>query len=63
MDFLLDMGVTDHDIIINNIENKKENFRLQEYFLKNRFFLKLVISLRTYMKQREKLQDYVILKT
>ena len=47
------MGVTDHDIIINNIENKKENFRLQEYFLKNRFFLKLVISLRTYMKQRE----------
>ena len=53
MDFLLDMGVTDHDIIINNIENKKENLRLQEYFLKNRFFLKLVISLRTYMKQRE----------
>ena len=32
--FILDMGVTDHDNIIDNIENKKENLRLREYSLK-----------------------------
>ena len=34
LDFILDMGVTDHDNIIDNIENKKENLRLREYSLK-----------------------------
>ena len=34
LDFILDMGVTDHDNIIDNIENKIENLRLREYFLK-----------------------------
>ena len=34
--------------ITDNIENKIENLRLQECFLKNRSFLKLAISLKTY---------------
>ena len=34
LDFILDVGVTDHDNIIDNIENKKENLRLREYSLK-----------------------------
>ena len=34
LDFILDMGVTDHDNIIDNIENKKENLHLREYSLK-----------------------------
>ena len=38
--------------MIDNIENKIENYRLQEYSLKNRSFWKLVISLETYMKWR-----------
>ena len=53
LDFILDMGVTDHDNIIDNIENKKKNLLLQEYSLKNRSFWKLVILLETYMKQRQ----------
>ena len=51
------------DTMIDNIENKKENLRLQEYFLINKPFWKLVISLKICMKQRQQLQDYVILKT
>ena len=36
---------------MDDIENKIENLRLQEYSLKNRSFWKLVISLETYIKQ------------
>ena len=39
--------------MIDNIENKLENIRLQEYSLKNASFWKLVISLETYMKQKQ----------
>ena len=42
------MGVTDHRHYVDNIESKIENRRLQEIFLKNRSFWKLVISLETY---------------
>ena len=52
-DFISDMGVTDHRHYVDNIENKIENRRLQESFLKNRSFSKLVISLETHMKQRQ----------
>ena len=38
--FILGMGVTNHDNIIDNIENEKENLRLQEYSLKIRSFWK-----------------------
>ena len=38
--------------MIDDIENKIENLRLQECSLKNRYFWKLVISLETYMKPR-----------
>ena len=34
--------------MINNIESKMENLRLQECSLKNRCFWRLVISLETY---------------
>ena len=37
--------------MIDNIENKIENLRLQESFLKSRAFSKLVISPEIYMKQ------------
>ena len=37
---MLGMGVTNHDNIIDNIENEKENLRLQEYSLKIRSFWK-----------------------
>ena len=30
LDFILDMGVTDQDNMMDNIENKKENLRLQD---------------------------------
>ena len=53
LDFISDMGVTDHRHYNDNIENKIENRGLQESFLKNWSFLKLVISLETYMKQRQ----------
>ena len=53
LDFILDMGVADHDNIIDKIENKNKNLRLRECSLKNRPFQKLVISLETYMKQRQ----------
>ena len=33
--FILDMGVTAHDKIIDNIRNKKQNLHLQKYSLKN----------------------------
>ena len=39
--------------MIDNTENKKENLHLQESSLQNRFFWKLIISLETYMKQRQ----------
>ena len=43
------MGVSDHRhydrYLIDNIENKTENLRLQECSVKNRSFRKLVISL------------------
>ena len=51
--FIPDMGVTDHIHYVDNIESKMENRRLQESFFKNRSFWKLVISLETYMKQRQ----------
>ena len=35
------------DTMINDIESKIENIRLQEYSLKNRSFWKLVVSLET----------------
>ena len=38
--------------MIDNIENKIENLRLQKCSIKNRSFLKLVISLETYMEWR-----------
>ena len=50
LDFILDMSVTDHRHYVDNIENKIENRELQESFLKNWSFLKLVISLETYIK-------------
>ena len=62
LDFILDMRVTDHDNIIDNMKNKKDNLLLQEYSQKNRSFWKLVISLETYMKI-DSIKDYVILKT
>ena len=37
--------------MIDNIENKIENLRLQESFLKSRALSKLVISPEIYMKQ------------
>ena len=46
--------------MINDIENKIENVRLQECSLKNRSFWKLIVSLETYMKRRQQLYDYVI---
>ena len=49
--------------MIDNIEYKIENLRLEECSLKNRSFWKLAFSLETYMKQRQQLQDYVISKT
>ena len=52
-DFISDMGVTDHNTMIDNIENIKENLHLHECPLKNRSFWKLVIFLETYMKQRQ----------
>ena len=51
LDFISDMGVTDHRHYFYNIENKIENHQLQESFLKNRSFWKLFILLETYMKQ------------
>ena len=36
------------EIMIDNIENKTENLRLQEYSLKNRSFWKFVIALEKY---------------
>ena len=53
LDFISDMGVTDHRHYVDNVENKIEHRRLQESFLKNRSFSKLVISLETHMKQRQ----------
>ena len=53
LNFISDMGVTDHRHYVNNIENKIENRRLQESFLKNWSFWKLVILLETCMKQRQ----------
>ena len=41
------------DTIIDNIETKTENLRLQKSSLKNGYFWKLVISLETYMKERQ----------
>ena len=41
------------DTMIDNVESKIENLRLLECSLKNRSFWKLVISLETYMKQRQ----------
>ena len=51
LDFISDMGVTDHRYYVNNTESKIDNRRLQESFLKNRSFWKLVILLERYMKQ------------
>ena len=53
LDFISDIGVTDHRHMIYNIESEIENLRLQECSLKSRSFWKLVISLETYMKQRQ----------
>ena len=53
LDFISDMGVTDHRHYVDNIGSKIENRRLQESFLKNRSFSKLVITLEIYMKQRQ----------
>ena len=39
--------------MIDNIEIKIDNLRLQEYSLKNKSFWKLVISLETYKKRRQ----------
>ena len=39
--------------MIDDIENKTENLRLQECALKNRSFWNLAISLETYMKRME----------
>ena len=39
--------------MIDNIENKIENLRLQECSLKNRSFWELIILLETYMKCRQ----------
>ena len=51
LDFISDMGVTDHRHYVDNTESKIDNRRLQESFLKNRSFWKLVILLERYMKQ------------
>ena len=45
--------------MIDDIENKIQNLRLQDCSLKNRSFWKL----ETYMKWREQLQNYIISKT
>ena len=50
-DIISHMGVTDHRHY--DIENKIANVRLQECSFKNRYFWNLVISLETYMKQRQ----------
>ena len=44
-DSILDMGVLITETMIEDIENKIENLRLQECSLKNRSFWKLDISL------------------
>ena len=41
------------DTMTDNIETKTENLRLQKCSLKNGYFWKLVISLETYMKERQ----------
>ena len=51
LDFIKDMGVTDHKHYVDNVESKIENSRLLESFLKNRSFWKSFISLDTYIKQ------------
>ena len=48
LDFISNMEVTDHKHYINDIENKIDNFQLQECSLKHRSFWKLLISLETY---------------
>ena len=53
LDFISDMEQLITNTMIDNIENKIENFRLQECSLKNRSFWKLVILPETYMKQRQ----------
>ena len=54
LNFISDMEVTDHrHSMIDNIESKIENLRLQKCSLKNRSFWNLVISLETYRKQRD----------
>ena len=45
----------DHRHYDQQYRKKVENIRLQGYFSKNRSFWKLVISLETYVKQRQKL--------
>ena len=41
LDFISDMGVTDHRHDVDNIESKIENRKLQESFLKNRSLLEV----------------------
>ena len=46
LDFISDMGVTNHRHYFYNIENKIENHQLQESFLKNRSFLEVIYFAR-----------------
>ena len=49
--------------MIDDIENKIENLRLQECSLKNRSFWKLVISLETYeTKKVTYIEDLIFLE-
>ena len=53
LNVISDMGVTDRRHMIYNIESTVENLQHQECSLKSRSFWTLVISLETYMKQRQ----------
>ena len=48
--------------MIDNIENKIENRRIQKYSLKIRYFWKLVISLETYESELCYMDDLIFLE-
>ena len=52
-DFISDIGVTYHRQYDREKLCKIDNLQPQECSLKNRCFWKLVISLKTYMKERQ----------
>ena len=65
LDFILGMGIIDHDNITDNIENKKEILRLQvplevSYFARNIYETETVTSGLCYIKSLIFLENKVI---